>query len=222
MSASDPSRRFFDAIARRYDRVYAPSASESRARMGRVLASLPNASKILDLGVGTGRELPSLLDAGHEVVGLDLSPEMLAVCARRARPVAVVLADLWEPLPFADASFDAVLALHGTLAHPPSEAAIAGVAMEAARVLRVGGVFVAEVPLPKWLDDAVSHDEPEAERRVRRVGEGEAWIEDRVTGVSIFARLFAVEEWRRALAPWFDVEMRGEGGEELFFVGRKG
>ncbi len=152
MSSSDPSRRFFDAIARRYDRVYAPGAAESRARMGRVLASLPSASKILDLGVGTGRELPSLLDAGHEVVGLDLSPEMLAVCARRARPIAVVLADLWERLPFADGAFDAVLALHGTLSPTRSpEAAITGVAIEAARVLRVGGVFVAEVPcFPKW------------------------------------------------------------------------
>jgi ubiquinone/menaquinone biosynthesis C-methylase UbiE len=219
VSSSEQAQRFFDAIARRYDRVYAPPAAESRARMRRVLHSLPRRSKILDLGVGTGRELSSLLDADHEVVGLDVSTEMLAICARRARPIAVVVGDLWQPLPFPDAAFDAVLALHGTLAHPPSEAACARAAAEVARVLRSGGVFVVEVPLPRWLDDACPG---ESEKRVRRAGERTAWIEDGVTGASILALLLGVEEWRRVLLPFFTVEMTGEEGEELFFVGTKG
>jgi SAM-dependent methyltransferase len=186
--------------------------------MHRVLGHLAKESKVLDLGVGTGRELSSLLDAGHDVVGFDFSREMLAVCARRARPVAVVLGDLWQPLPFPDAGFDAVLALHGTLAHPPSEGACMGVAKEIARVLRVGGVFVAEVPLPKWLDHA-SPGEPE--RGITRVGERTALIEDRVTGADIVALLIGAGEWRTALSPFFEVEMTGEEDEELFFVGTK-
>jgi len=219
VSSSEQAQKFFDAIARRYDRVYAPPSAESRARMQRVLSALPPRSRILDLGVGTGRELSSLLDAGHEVVGLDLSTEMLAVCARRARPISVVQGDLWQPLPFPDAAFDAVLALHGTLAHPPAREACAGIAVEAARVLRGGGVFVAEVPLPKWLDGACPGG---PDRKVERVGEGAAWIEDGATGASIVALLLGAEEWRRVLSPFFAVEMTGEEGEELFFVGTKG
>lgn len=219
MSSSEEARKFFDAIARRYDRVYAPPAAESRARMRRVLGALPRTGKILDLGVGTGRELSSLLDAGHEVVGLDLSTEMLAICARRARPIEVALGDLWQSLPFPDGAFDAVLALHGTLAHPPSHGVHTGLAKEAARVLRAGGVFVAEVPLPKWLDVA-SQGEPE--RKVKRVGEREAWIEDGATGANIFAWLLGVMDWRSALTPFVVVEMTGEETEELFFVATKG
>jgi len=116
VSAPPASAAFFDAIARRYDRTYGRSRAESTASLARVLALLAPRSHVLDLGVGTGRELPALLDAGHDPVGLDASREMLALCARRARPIPLVLGDLWERLPWEDASFDAVLALHGTLA----------------------------------------------------------------------------------------------------------
>jgi len=94
------SARFFDAIAPRYDRVYARAAAELAQSLDRLLPLLAPRSRIADLGVGTGRELPRLLDAGHEVVGLDASERMLAECARRARRIALVRADLWERLPW--------------------------------------------------------------------------------------------------------------------------
>ena len=94
-----------------------------------------------------------MLDAGHAPTGLDASRAMLERCARRARPVPLVHADFWvAPLPFADGAFDAVVALHGTLAHPPDEGAMGRLARELARVVRPGGVFVAEVPSPAWLE----------------------------------------------------------------------
>ena len=101
---------FFDAIAGRYERVYALSSTESRRRMDRVLGDLPPPpARILDLGVGTGRELTALLDAGHLPTGVDASRAMLERCARRARPVPLVHADFWAtPLPFAAGSFEAV------------------------------------------------------------------------------------------------------------------
>ncbi len=53
---------------------------------------LPSGARVLDVGCGTGLNLPLLLDAvgtGGQVVGVDSSPEMLAVARRRApdRPV---------------------------------------------------------------------------------------------------------------------------------------
>ena len=43
---------------------------------------------ILELGTGTGRILMPLAEAGHEIVGLDFSPAMLAIAAAKlgARP----------------------------------------------------------------------------------------------------------------------------------------
>lgn len=140
------ARAFFEAIARRYDREHALSGVVSRERLAAVVRELAGRRRVLALGLGTGRELPALLDAGHDVHGLELSPAMIALCNRRSRTVPITLGDLWAPLPFADASFDAALALHGTLAHPPDEGAFARLGRELARVLAPGGVLVAEVP----------------------------------------------------------------------------
>jgi SAM-dependent methyltransferase len=214
----EQSRRFFDSIAGRYDRVYAPSSAESRARMARVTSELLPASRLLDLGVGTGRELSSLLDAGHTVVGLDVSAEMLARCARRARPVPLVQADLWDTLPFESGTFDAVIALHGTLAHPPSDSAPRSLSLEVARVLAEAGLFVFEVPLPRWVDGGLAGDE---ERDLRRVGDARAVVTDCATGAAIETRLFGAREWRDALSSRFAVRKALEERDELLLVAAK-
>jgi ubiquinone/menaquinone biosynthesis C-methylase UbiE len=64
---------------------------------------------ILDAGCGTGRNLAELLRAGCEPIGMDFSPGMLAVAARRHPAVALANADLHSSLPFAGNCFDAVL-----------------------------------------------------------------------------------------------------------------
>jgi SAM-dependent methyltransferase len=142
---------FFDAIAKRYDRVFAREPSETRARLARVLELLGPPADVLDLGVGTGLELPALLDAGHRVVGIDVSAGMIAECEKRSRRVPCIRADFWTGLPVGDASFDAVIALFGTLAHAPDETSIGKLAAEIARVLRPSGFFYAEVPTEAWV-----------------------------------------------------------------------
>jgi ubiquinone/menaquinone biosynthesis C-methylase UbiE len=197
--SEDPVARFFDAIAGRYERSYALSADESRRRMQAVVGELPPPPAcVLDLGVGTGRELAALLDAGHVPTGVDVSREMLDRCGRRARPVALVQADFWHPLPFPDASFDAVVALHGTLAHAPSDEALGRLAEELARVVRRGGVWISEVPSPAWLDTA-DRAPPQGDRGVRRTGPLTCVYEDRVAGATVEARIFSEEAWRAAL-----------------------
>src|SRR5260370_31624527 len=129
--------RFVDAIAGRYERAYALPAAESRRRMPRVVGVLPSPpARVLDLGVGTGRELTALRDGGYTPTGVDASRAMLERCARRARAVRTVHANFWRaPLPFEDASFDAAVALHGTLAHTPDAAAMGRLACELARIV---------------------------------------------------------------------------------------
>jgi SAM-dependent methyltransferase len=213
VTTRDEARAFFDAIAGRYDRVYAPTSQESRSRTARVLRELPARSRVLDLGVGTGRELSALLDAGHAVTGLDLSPEMLARCARRSRPVPLVQADLWGELPFSPGAFDAVIALHGTLAHPPSREALAFLAREITRVLSRGGVFVMEVPLPSWIESAGGDFVP--------TGEGRMIFTDRATGATIEAWLFEEREWQRELGSYLRISDAVHAAGELFLTARK-
>lgn len=210
--------RFFDAIAGRYERSYALPTDESRRRMSRVLRELPSPpARVLDLGVGTGRELTALLDAGYAPTGVDVSGEMLARCARRARPVALVHADFWEELPFGDGSFEAAVALHGTLAHPPDEGAPARLALLLAPVVRPGGAWVVEVPSPAWLErlDVVA---PPGERSARRTGRATFVYEDRVAGVWIEGRVFSDEHWRTALGRQWRVRVDPLGDLEWLVV----
>jgi SAM-dependent methyltransferase len=215
------AREFFDAIAGRYERAYAPPAELSRRRMARVVALLPSPpARVLDLGVGTGRELSALLDAGHAPTGLDVSQAMLDRCARRARPVPLVHADFWGPLPFPARAFDAALALHGTLAHPPEPASIAQLARELARVVEKGGVLVAEVPSPAWLDRGAM-DSSASDRRVLRTGPCTCVYEDLVTGASIQARVLDEAEWRDALAPNWRTDVEPLDAWECLIVARR-
>jgi SAM-dependent methyltransferase len=218
MSGRSDAADFFDAIAGRYERAYALSAAESRRRMQLVVAALPPApARVLDLGVGTGRELTALMDAGYAPTGVDASRGMLERCARRSRPVPLVEADFWEPLPFGDAEFDAVVALHGTLAHPPDEHALPRLARELARIVRPGGVWVAEAPSPAWLDrlDVLPASR---EQRLRRTGPRTCVYEDLVVGVSIEARVFDADEWRAALAPAWNARVEPLGDLEWLVV----
>jgi 2-polyprenyl-6-hydroxyphenyl methylase/3-demethylubiquinone-9 3-methyltransferase len=86
--------------------------------------------RVLDLGCGKGRFAAHLQAAGAEVVGLDLSAAMLA----RAKGLDRVRASA-RRLPFADATFDAVVAVE-VLEHV---GAVGPVLREARRVLRPGG-----------------------------------------------------------------------------------
>lgn len=94
--------------------------------------------RVLDVACGTGNAAIPAAQAGGEVVGLDLTPELLDVAQKRADAVGVEV-DLQvgdaEGLPFEDASFDVVLSTFGCMFAPRHEV----VAGELARVLRPGG-----------------------------------------------------------------------------------
>jgi 2-polyprenyl-6-hydroxyphenyl methylase/3-demethylubiquinone-9 3-methyltransferase len=110
------------------------------ARLGFYLAALgePRGRLVLDAGCGGGLVAKGLAEAGVRVVGVDRLPGCLEV-ARRAVPAGLqpAVGEL-ERLPFADASFDAVVAAD-VLEHVPDlPAAVA----ELARVLRPGGGFL--------------------------------------------------------------------------------
>jgi SAM-dependent methyltransferase len=82
--------------------------------------------------------------------------------------------DFWAGLPFEDASFDAVIALFGSLAHAPAEAALSRLAREVDRVSRQGGVFFAEVPSPNWIEAHPTFVDEKTGARIAIVAQPEA------------------------------------------------
>ena len=83
-------------------------------------------SRILEVAIGTGRNLPHY-PAGAAVTGIELSPAMLAIARQRAAGLGRD-ADLQEGdaerLPFADASFDTVVCALSLCTIPDPAAAI--------------------------------------------------------------------------------------------------
>ena len=91
--------------------------------------------RVLDLGAGTGLLTEVVLGAGHDVVAVDPSPEMLGELAARL-PTVTTAVGTAETIPVGDASVDVVVA--GQAAHwfDPAPAA-----REIRRVLRPRGTL---------------------------------------------------------------------------------
>lgn len=108
-------------------------------RIPLLVAAIGRDKRVLDLGCRSGALTRHFLEA-NSVVGLDVDPAALEKAA--ALGIEPVQANVEEPLPFEDASFDVVVA--GELfEHLQFPDALVG---EIRRVLRPGGVLAGSVP----------------------------------------------------------------------------
>ena len=142
--------------------------------------------RILDVGCGSGW----LADHFADYTGVDGSPEAVREATARGRNVTQ--ADVDEPLPFPDASFEGAI-LKDLLEHVRDPVAVVG---EVARVLRPGGLVFASSPdAQRWVWDDYTHRRPftrkafrllfdDAGYRVERVG-----YESVMPGTSIVSNL---------------------------------
>lgn len=94
---------------------------------------------VLDVGCRDGTVAQAYLE-GNRVSGVDVDRQALERAA--ARGLETTWADVTEPLPFDDGSFDAAVAGE-LLEHLPAPDRLVA---EVARVLRPGGTFVGSVP----------------------------------------------------------------------------
>lgn len=92
---------------------------------------------MLELGHGPGHLQKELLDRGRSVIGLDESVQMGRMTHRRIGPSSKLIRGLAQSLPFADESFDSVLATFPSeyIFDPPT-------LKEVRRCLRKGGPLI--------------------------------------------------------------------------------
>jgi ubiquinone/menaquinone biosynthesis C-methylase UbiE len=106
----------FDRVADIYDATRA-LPDHVLATIAQTIVTATNAteaSRFLELGVGTGRIALPLLQYGFSYTGVDISPAMIDVLRTKAgdsEKLTLVEADVTQ-LPFADASFDVALTVH--------------------------------------------------------------------------------------------------------------
>jgi ubiquinone/menaquinone biosynthesis C-methylase UbiE len=113
-----------------------PAIEREQPIVHAMLADLPT-GRALDAACGTGRHAARLLELGHQVVGVDATPAMLAL-ARKKVPGADFRRGALEDLPVQDASVDLITCALA-LTHVPD---LEPVLREFARVLRPGGTVV--------------------------------------------------------------------------------
>jgi len=114
----------------------------------------PAGRRTLDLGCGEGRVGRMLAERGHSVVGVDVSPGMVAAASET---IEAVVADA-AALPFADRAFDLVIAFMSLMDMDDMEGSV----REAARVLQPGGRLCLAVVHPLSAVGAFASKEPES------------------------------------------------------------
>lgn len=105
-------------------------------------ASLPfvTGPRVLELGHGPGHLLAALADRGDQPVGIDISPQMGRMARRRLRRegvLALLVQGRGQELPFAESTFDGIVAVF-----PAPYIVTADTAGAVWRVLKAGGKLV--------------------------------------------------------------------------------
>jgi phosphatidylethanolamine/phosphatidyl-N-methylethanolamine N-methyltransferase len=139
-----------------YDSTFGWVASEARKHAVEIVNK--GSGRVLEVGVGTGLSLPAYRRE-LEIVGIDLSPEMLGKARERVAAARIAnVAGLYEmdagDLKFPDGTFDTVAAMFVMTVVPEPEK----VMRELARVCRPGGEvllvnhFSTEAGLRGWVE----------------------------------------------------------------------
>ena len=136
-----------DTVAMIADRAAFLAAGHYDFIAGALLGHAAAGGLVLDAGTGTGYYLARMLDAAPAAAGLgvDVSKPALRRAARSHPRAAAVLADLWRPLPVADAAATVILNVFA-----PRNGA------EFHRVLRPDGVLVVVTPAPDHLTELIA------------------------------------------------------------------
>lgn len=186
----------FDAYARYYDLLYRDKDYSVEAEY--VAKSLrqyaPRATRILELGCGTGAHAEFLARMGYSVHGIDLSETMLARAeARKARMPSEIAARMSFSAGDVGSvrrgkTCDAVISLFHVISYQSTDAALDSFFKTAAAHLHPGGLLLYDF----WYGPAVLMQRPEVrvkrledrEIKVTRIAEPAMHVNDNVVDVN--------------------------------------
>jgi SAM-dependent methyltransferase len=175
-----------------YERI-AETFAPIHDRIVETLAVEPG-DRVLDVACGTGGVALRAARSGADVVGIDISADQLAKARRAAADEGLEIrfdeGDC-QALPYADASFDAVVSAFGAIFAPDH----ARTAAEFARVSRPGG----RLALTAWPNDAWADAHERAGRTFVEDADARDWFEpEHVRGLlgDAFELSFATGRWR--------------------------
>jgi SAM-dependent methyltransferase len=141
IAEADP-RAGYAAWSASYDEPGNPIVALEQPAVWGLIDELP-AGRALDAACGTGRHAARLATLGHDVDGVDLTPEMLAIARVNVPGAGFREADL-RAIPSGDAAYQLVVC-GLALAHVPE---LAAAVAELSRVLASGGRLIVSVLHP--------------------------------------------------------------------------
>jgi len=163
----------FAAYARYYDLLYREKNYRGEAEYvsSLIRAHSPKASRVLEIGAGTGGHAAELAEMGYDILGIDTSATMLESAITRRDSLDADVASRISFVP-ADARnyragrcFDAVVSLFHVMSYQTTNDDIAAAFATAATHLERGGVFVFDC----WYGPAVLSQKPSV--TVRRLAD---------------------------------------------------
>jgi ubiquinone/menaquinone biosynthesis C-methylase UbiE len=176
---SDEATGFVGSIPEYYDRGLGPIFFTDYAEHTAHLVASYAPSRVLETGAGTGivtRRLRDLLPATTRLIATDLNPPMLDVARKKFHPnepIEFQQADAMA-LPFADASFDAVVCQFSAQFFPDKEKSYS----EAHRVLAPGAAMYSAsgTAATTGMPASLTKSPPNFSRPIRRnfIGSGRA------------------------------------------------
>jgi ubiquinone/menaquinone biosynthesis C-methylase UbiE len=142
MTTSNWWRTYFDEeYFRQHDALFSERTSRREVAGMMELLALPDGARVLDAPCGWGRHTTLLAEAGCDAFGADISFDLLRHApAENARYVA---ADI-RALPYADATFDAVVNVFSSLGLFLTDEDDVAALREARRLLKPGGAILLE------------------------------------------------------------------------------
>jgi ubiquinone/menaquinone biosynthesis C-methylase UbiE len=129
--------RSFDRVASIYDQTRPLHEPIVKHGLPAILDITGPNARILDVGTGTGRISVPLLERGADLIGCDLSTNMLRLLQEKLPAARIAQADA-SRLPFPTGQFDIVLTVHVLHLIPPWREAL----REFRRVLVPGGTYL--------------------------------------------------------------------------------
>lgn len=157
------TNKVFDAYAAYYNLLYRDKDYRAEAEYvsGLIRQFKPSAHALVDFGCGTGRHAVEFARLGYEVLGVDLSPQMIEI-AHQVKETNVEFASGDIRNVRLNRTFDAVLSLFHVMSYQSTGNDLMLAFDTAAAHLNTGGLFIFDC----WYGPGVIADPPRVVRRV--------------------------------------------------------